>query len=455
MPTFESRNPYTGELLETYSAAHLRHIENVLSKAQDAYHINRTATLSVRLKRLQYLTEVLEKNKNSYAALITAEMGKPITQSEAEIEKCAALCRYYTDKGEALLSKEETQLPDGGSAVLQPVPLGVVLCIMPWNFPFWQVFRCAVGATLVGNAVLLKHAPNVPQCALAIEAAFKEAFFAEGIFQNVFADHEKTAVIISDARVQGVAFTGSVAGGAKVAQTAGKHIKKTVLELGGSDAFVVLADAPLKEAAKIAVRSRMINSGQSCIAAKRFIVAESIADTFEELVWAEMKKLKMGDPMDKATEIGPLARRDLVLTAQKQVEASLELGATLRSSGVVEKNSLLYPPTLLTDVVEKMPVFCEEVFAPVFCSSRARDEQHALELTNTSEYGLGASVWTSDMERGKLFAKKIQTGTVGINRMVQSYPEIPFGGVKKSGYGKELGAAGLWEFTNLKSLIYS
>ncbi len=380
-------------------------------------------------------------------------MGKPIKEARGEVKKCVWVCRFYAENAQQFL-RDQTIKTENTQSLVAYNPLGIVLSIMPWNFPYWQVFRFAAPALMAGNAILLKHAPNVPQCAEAITDLIQQAF-PTAVFSNLYVNHLKIQGIIEDPRVRAVTFTGGDAAGAKVAATAGRSIKKTVLELGGSDPFIVLSDANLKEAAKAAVQSRFLNAGQSCIAAKRLIVVKSVADHFIDLLDATISQLKVGDPLEEETEVGPLARRDLLMNLDKQVQKSVQMGAKTLLGGRAVRNSRgnFYEPTLMINVQKGMPAFEEELFGPVAVVIIAEDEKEAIQLANDTAYGLGASIWTLDANKGMRLAREIQAGCVFINSMVYSDPRLPFGGIKKSGYGRELSEAGIREFVNVKTVV--
>jgi len=395
---------------------------------------------------------LLRAGKEKYARTMALEMGKPIVQGEMEVEKCAWACDYYAEHAEAFLA-EQPRETDASRSYIRFDPLGPVLAIMPWNFPFWQVFRFAAPALMAGNAGILKHASNVPRCALQIEEVFRESGFPENLFRAVLVGSGKVAGIIADPRIRAATLTGSDSAGSKVAEQAGREIKKTVLELGGSDPFIVLEDADVQKAAKTAADARLINSGESCIAAKRFIVVEKVANTFLEVFVAEMRSRKMGDPLDRQTQVGPQARHDLRESLHRQVEESVKRGAELLLGGrIPESPGAFYPSTVLAGVNKGMPAFDEETFGPVAAVIRARDEGDAIRLANDSPFGLGASLWTQDRERAEQLVGEIEAGCVFVNELVKSDPRLPFGGVKRSGYGRELSEYGIREFMNIKSV---
>ena len=379
-------------------------------------------------------------------------MGKPIAEAEAEVEKCAWTCEFFAEHAERMLAPE-TVATDASRSGTRYDPLGPVLAIMPWNFPFWQVFRFAAPALMAGNVLVLKHASNVPGCALAIERVFERAGFPEGAFTTLLVPAAVAETIVDHAVIQAVTLTGSEAAGVSLAARAGRALKKTVLELGGSDPFIVLADADPAEAAAQATAARIVNNGQSCIAAKRFIVEEPLAERFETLFAQAMARQRVGDPLDRATQLGPLARADLVDEIDRQVRQSLEMGARLVTGGTrLPRPGFFYAPTVLARVEPGMAVFDEETFGPVAAVVRARDGGHAIELANRSRYGLGASIWTADANRGEALAAEIEAGLVFVNGPVKSDPRLPFGGIKRSGYGRELATAGIREFVNLKTV---
>jgi len=430
-------------------------VEHALAEADAAFRDWRRRSIGERSAAMRRAAELLRSRKARYAGLITAEMGKPITQAEAEVEKCAWVCEYFADNAERFLARQPVQTNARLSYVAFE-PLGVVLAVMPWNFPFWQVFRFAAPTLMAGNTAVLKHASNVPQCALAIEEVFRDAGFPRGAFRTVLVPGGAVEAIIDDPRVRAVTLTGSNATGEKVAAAAGRAIKKTVLELGGSDPFVVLDDADLGAAAAMAVRSRFQNGGQSCIAAKRFIVVASVAEEFERRFVEGIRKLKVGDPRERTVDLGPLARADLRDTVDRQVRASVAQGARVVLGGApLPGRGYFYQPTLLVDVADSSPAWREELFGPVAVLVRAKDTDAAIALANDTIYGLGANLWTRDLARAQVLASRIDAGSVFINGMVASDPRLPFGGVKQSGYGRELSEFGIHEFVNIQTVWMS
>ncbi len=450
-----SINPATGEKLKDFSAFDDSEIEKRLSRAENAFRKYRRTTFTERTELLHGVAELLFQEKNKFAEIITLEMGKLFHDSVAEIEKCARGCRFYAENGERFLEDEVAQT-DAAKSYVEYQPLGPVLAIMPWNFPFWQVFRFAAPALMAGNIGLLKHASNVPQCALAIEEIFCRAGFDDGVFQTLLIEPEQVEKVIVDPRVKAVTLTGSEKAGSAVASTAAREIKKSVLELGGSDAFIVMPSADFENALSTAVKARIINTGQSCIAAKRFMIADQIYDEFLNQFVARMRALKVGDPMDPATDIGPLATEQILRGVHDQVQKTIAAGAKLLTGGNrIHGPGFFYEPTVLVDVPKESPAYREEVFGPVAAIFRVRDVHNAIELANDTTFGLGSSAWTNDREEQKLFASELDTGMVFINAMVASDPRLPFGGVKRSGFGRELGAAGIREFTNAKTIWIS
>jgi succinate-semialdehyde dehydrogenase/glutarate-semialdehyde dehydrogenase len=449
---YETINPATGELLGHYETLPAADAQRLLASCDAAQRRWRETRLPVRARALEDLAAGLRRRAPEHARLITLEMGKPIAEARSEIEKCAWLAGTYAREGEAWLA-DEIVAADGLEHRVVYEPLGVILAVMPWNFPFWQALRFAVPALLAGNGVLLKHARNVPQCALAIESALREAGFPPDLLCSVAADHETVAQLIASDRVQGVALTGSTAAGARIAQLAGEHLKKVVLELGGADPFVVLADADVEFASSGAVRGRMLNAGQSCIAAKRFIVAREIAAPFTHRLVELVAALRVGDPLEPETEIGPLVDAAALRALEGQLAASVASGACVLTGGArLPRRGTYFAPTVVAGVTETMPIWSEEVFGPIAPVMVARDEAHAIELANATEFGLGASVWTRDPARGAQLARRIEAGAVFVNSIVKSDPRMPFGGVKRSGFGRELARHGLLEFVNVKGI---
>ena len=406
----------------------------------------------MRSALMRSVAGVLRADKSRFAALLTSEMGKPIVEAEAEIEKCAWTANWFAENAERLLADEPVQ-SNATESYVRFQPLGVILAVMPWNFPFWQAFRAGLPALSAGNVMLLKHSSNVPQSALAIEEVFREAGVPEGVFQTLLIGSAAVEKIIGDHRVAGVTLTGSEKAGVTVAEAAGRNLKKSVLELGGSDPFVVLADADIATAATVACRARNQNNGQSCIAAKRFIVEESVADDFEQRFTAAVAALKVGNPMDRANQVGPLAREDLVDDLERQVNESVRMGARAVVGGSrIQGDGFYFEPTVLTNVRPGMPAYHEETFGPVAAVVRAKDAEDALRVANDTDFGLGSNIWTSDVERGKRLAERVEAGLVFINGMVASDARLPFGGVKRSGYGRELSEYGIKEFTNIQTV---
>jgi succinate-semialdehyde dehydrogenase / glutarate-semialdehyde dehydrogenase len=447
-----SINPATGELTKRFEPHRDAEIEKALKRAVSAFEKHRRSSFADRAAKLQRAAEILEKDRDHLARIITSEMGKLLRGALEEIEKCARGCRYYAEHGEKFLT-EQIVSSDATRSLIRYEPLGIILAIMPWNFPFWQVFRFAAPALMAGNVGLLKHASNVPQCALAIEKIFRDAGFDDGVFQTLLIENEATEKIIRDPRVKAVTLTGSERAGSAVASTAGRELKKTVLELGGSDPFIVMPSANFEEALSTGVKSRMVNSGQSCIAAKRFIVADGIYDKYVAEFVEKMKKLKVGDPTKEGTEVAPLSSENILRGVDEQVQKSVGAGAKILCGGKrVPGSGYFYEPTVLTDIPNEAPAYREEVFGPVALFFRARDRKEAVVIANDSTFGLGASVWTNDAGEQEFFSRELESGMVFINAMVASDPRVPFGGVKHSGYGRELGAEGIREFTNIKTV---
>src|SRR2546422_576082 len=447
-----SINPATGEVLETFQETAADELARILEGADAASREWCRTPAAERAERLRAAARVLRERKDTYARTMALEMGKPLAQGVAEAEKCAWVCDYYADHGPAFLA-DEPHPTDASRSYVRFEALGPVFAIMPWNFPFWQVFRFAAPALVAGNAGILKHAPNVPRCAIEIETVFQDPGFPDGLFRAVFLSNEAAGGVIADQRLRAVTLTGSDRAGSQVAEQAGRHLKKTVLELGGSDPFIVLEDADLERAATTAVEARLINSGQSCIAAKRFIVVERVAERFLERFTSDMRARRVGDPLDPATQVGPQARVDLRENLHRQVQESVKRGARLVLGGEVPAGrGAFYPPTVLSAVEPGMPAFDQETFGPVAAVIRAKDEADAIRMANASPYGLGASVWTADSKRGERVAREIEAGSVVVNGLVRSDPRLPFGRVKRSGYGRELSAYGLREFVNIKTV---
>jgi succinate-semialdehyde dehydrogenase/glutarate-semialdehyde dehydrogenase len=444
-----SINPATGETIRTFEALNDAAIEAALTRSVGALRVNRARGFDERATRMRRTAEILEQRQNELGRLITMEMGKPVKAAVAEVAKCANACRYYAEHAQGYLTDEHVKT-DAQETFIRYEPMGTVLAVMPWNFPFWQVFRFAAPALMAGNVALLKHASNVPQCALAIEEVFRDAGFADHEFQTLLIGSEQVERVIVDERVNAVTLTGSEPAGASVASIAAKHIKKAVLELGGSDPFIVMPSASLDDAVFTAVKARIVNNGQSCIAAKRFIVHESIGDEFEKRFVAAMEALKVGDPMDESTDVGPLATPQIVSDIEEQVRKSVEAGAQLLTGG--KRTGNYYAPTVLARIPPNAPVAREETFGPVASLFRVRDVSEAIAVANDSPFGLGASVWTNDRAEIDRFIDGIETGQVFINAMVASDPRVPFGGTKHSGFGRELGAYGIREFVNVKTV---
>ena len=450
-----SINPATGEKLKEFSPFDDAEIEKRLTAAEKAFRKYRRTRFNDRSVRLEAVAELLFHEKEKFAKIITLEMGKLFRASVEEIEKCARGCRFYAENGERFLEDEPAQT-DAAESYVQYQPLGPVLAIMPWNFPFWQVFRFAAPALTAGNVGLLKHASNVPQCALAIEQIFCRAGFEDGVFQTLVVEPEQVEKLIVDPRVKAVTLTGSEKAGSAVASMAAREIKKSVLELGGSDAFIVMPSADFESALNTAIKARTINTGQSCIAAKRFMIADQIYDEFLGQFVERMRALKLGDPMDDATEMGPLATEQILQGVHDQVQKSIAAGAkSLTGGNRIHGPGFFYEPTVLVDVPKESPAYREEVFGPVASIFRVRNAADAIELANDSAFGLGSSAWTNDPEEQKLFTSELETGMVFVNAMVASDPRLPFGGVKRSGFGRELGTAGIREFTNTKTIWIS
>ena len=448
----ESVNPATGETLKLYEEMTPQQTTAAVAQAHDAWKGWRKATFAERATPMKKAAAILRERKEEFAKLMALEMGKPFKQGVAEAEKCALGCEYYADHAEAHLAPEPVKT-EASKSYIAFEPLGVVLAVMPWNFPFWQVFRFAGPALMAGNAGVLKHASNVPGCALEIEKVFKDAGFPDGVFRTLLIGSKQVKAVIENPLVSAVTLTGSTPAGKSVAAHAGAVIKKTVLELGGSDPYIVLEDADLEYAVNTCATSRLINSGQSCVNAKRFIVLEPLVAAFTEKLVAAMKQRKMGDPLAADTDIGPQARPDLRDELHQQVVDSVAKGAKLLLGGEIPPGKgSFYPPTVLADVKPGMPAYHEELFGPVASIFSARDEDEAIRIANDSIFGLGAAVFTKDVARGERVARQIEAGCTFVNTLVASDPRLPFGGIKEAGYGRELGSYGIKEFVNIKTV---
>jgi len=447
-----SINPATGETLKTFDELSESEVDDKIERAERTFREHRLTSFAERAEKMMRAAGILEHHKKQFAETMTTEMGKPIKAAGAEAEKCAWVCRFYAENAERFLADEQIET-NATRSFVRYQPIGAVLAVMPWNFPFWQVFRFAAPALMAGNVGLLKHASNVPACALAIEAIFREAGFPDGVFQTLLIGSDKVARVIEDERVRAVTLTGSEDAGSRVASLAGKLIKKTVLELGGSDPFIVMPSADLDEAVKTAVTARTINNGQSCIAAKRFIIAEEIADDFEQRFVQAMEALNIGNPLDDTVDVGPLATAQIREDLEAQVQKTIELGARVLTGGKrLEGPGFYYPPTVLTDISEDSPAYRNELFGPVAALFRASSLDDAIRTANATSFGLGASAWTNDIEETERFIEDLEAGCVFINGMVASDPRLPFGGIKRSGYGRELGVFGIREFVNIKTV---
>lgn len=450
---FQSINPATEEALGEFEGMNFEEAVKAAERCREVQRDWEKTSLANRSSFLKKLAWALREGLESYAKTMTLEMGKPIAQSKAEVEKCAWLCEFYAEHAAEFLAPEEVKT-EAKKSYIRFDPLGVVLCIMPWNFPFWQVFRFAVPALAAGNGVLLKHASNVPQCSLAIEEVFQKAGFPDALFETLLIDSKTASQLIESDAIAAVSLTGSTKAGADVAMKAGANIKKCVLELGGSDPFIVLADADVNLSCQVALQARTINTGQSCIAAKRFILEKPIAAEFEKKLMEHFKTLKMGDPVDETVNIGPLAKREIRDDLERQVNDAVSKGAKVLVGGKsVNGKGYFFEPTLLTNITKDMAVYYEETFGPVMTLFTVENAEAAITMANDSEYGLGASIWTKNVELAEKLAAQIESGFVSINGMVKSDPRLPFGGVKKSGFGRELGQYGIKEFVNIKSVV--
>ncbi len=451
MSSFVSVNPTTGKALKTYRYAPVSQLQAVVKQSQHFFAQWKQTSLSERIVLLAKVGKQLRQQKEAYARMITLEMGKLYTEAVAEVEKCALACEYFCANAPEFLH-EETIRTDNKKSYVRFDPLGTILAIMPWNFPFWQVFRFCASALLVGNTVLLKHSRVVPGCSLMLEKLFLDAGFPRGVFQQVLTDEQGVASLIP--QVQGVTLTGSVEAGSRVAEQCGKHIKKFVLELGGSDPFIVLSDADVSVASKIAVKARFLNCGQSCISAKRFIVVKEHVKQFTDAVVKAVESFVVGNPLESESTLGPMVREEQVKKLDKQVKLAVKQGARILCGGKsLKREGFFYEPTVLTNVKSTNVLFQEEVFGPVMPIIIAKNDQEALRLANQSSFGLGASVWTKDIKKGEQFAQQLYVGFVTINGMVKSDPRLPFGGVKASGIGRELSRYGLLEFCNMKTVV--
>jgi len=445
-------NPASGKIEKTFSELTEIEVNELIEKAHDAFLKWRKTDFAARSQLMKNAAKILRDQKEHYGKILTFEMGKPITQAIAEVEKCAWVCDYYADNAERILEKEIV-LTDASESFIRFDPIGVVLAVMPWNFPFWQVFRFAAPALMAGNVGVLKHASNVPMSGLAIEEIFTKAGFPQNVFKNLLVGSSLVKNIIDHPKVKAVTLTGSEPAGKQVAQACGAKLKKSLMELGGSDPFIVLEDANIDEAVKTAVTARIINNGQSCIAAKRFIVVEKIYEQFEKKFVDLMTKIKVGDPMNKETELGPIAREDLLNELDDQVKQSVAKGAIALCGGKrIQRKGYFYEATVLSNVLPGSPAYDDEIFGPVASLIKAKDEEDAIRIANDSQFGLGASLWTSNREKAKEIAGKIESGSVFINGMVKSDPRLPFGGIKNSGYGRELSNYGIKEFVNIKTV---
>ncbi|MGF1470988.1 MAG: NAD-dependent succinate-semialdehyde dehydrogenase [Rubrobacteraceae bacterium] len=445
-------NPATGEEVESFEPLSEEQVEEKLQRAADTFDAYRKTSFEERAQMLTRAAEILEEEAEEFGRIITEEMGKPLAGAVAEANKCARGCRYYVENAERFMADEEIEM-EGAKVYVRYQPIGPVLAVMPWNFPFWQVFRHAAPGLMAGNVILLKHASNVPRCALAIEDIIHRAGFPEGAFQTLLIGSDQVQAIVDDPRVKAATLTGSGPAGSKVAAAAGENIKKAVLELGGNDPFIVMPSADLEEAVSTAVTARTLNNGQSCINAKRFILHEEIAEDFENRYVEAMSALKVGDPMDEDTDMGPLSTEQMLADVDQQVRDSVDAGARVLTGGEpLDGPGNYYPPTVLTDIPEDSPAYKEEIFGPVASMFRVRDVDEAIRLANDTPFGLSSSAWTNVEEERARFIEEIEAGMVYVNKMTESTPEVPFGGVKESGYGRELSVFGIREFVNAKTV---
>jgi len=450
----QSVNPFTGEVIKNYTEYTSEEVTSIISQVDKAFQQWKLTDFEQRSKLMKNLQSLLIERKNELAEIMVAEMGKVLREAIGEIEKCATVCSFYADKAASFLKNEVIQT-EASESYITYQPIGTVLAVMPWNFPFWQVFRFLAPALMAGNTGVLKHAANVPGCALAIEQLVRDAGFPENVFRTLMIGSAKVKAVIENPLIKAVTLTGSTPAGKSVASIAGSVLKKSVLELGGSDPYLILEDADIEKTAQLCVTSRLINAGQSCIGAKRFIIADKIYDAFEAEFVRLMSEATYGDPLDPATKIGPLARPDLRNELHQQVENSREMGATVLLGGFIpEGKAALYPPTVLTNVLPGMAAYHEELFGPVAVLFRFKTEEEANRIANDTVFGLGAAVFTSDVTKGKLLAEKgLEAGCVYVNDFVKSDPRLPFGGIKESGYGRELSTVGIREFVNIKTIV--
>ncbi len=448
----ETINPATGELVKSFDEMTKQEVDDIINYAHEAFLLWRDISISERSELMMNAAKVLKGRKEEFGRTLTLEMGKPFKQAVSEVEKCAWVCEYYAENAENIL-KQEVIETDASQSYVQFDPIGVVLSVMPWNFPFWQVFRFAAPALMAGNVGILKHASNVPMSALAIEQVFLQAGFPQNVFKTLLIGSSQVSDVIKNPKVKAATLTGSEHAGKKVASDCGKELKKTVMELGGSDPFIILKDADLDEAIETAVTARLINNGESCIAAKRFIVVEDVYEEFEKKFVKKMKEIKVGDPMEEETELGPMAREDLLEELHDQVKRTIDKGAKLLCGGErLDREGYYYPTTVISNIQPGMAAYDEELFGPVASLFKVKDEEDAIRVANDSDFGLGASLWTNDLEKAKKLSHKIESGSVFVNGLVKSDPRLPFGGVKISGYGRELSHYGIKEFLNIKTV---
>ncbi len=450
--SIQSINPAVNEVEKNYTPHTDSEVKEIIEAVQNEWLSWKNTDFNIRAEKLLKASQILISEKEYYGKIITIEMGKPIKQAIAEVEKCAWVCKYYAENAGEVLSKEIIGT-DATESYVRFDPIGIVLAVMPWNFPFWQVFRFAAPALMAGNVGILKHASNVPQCALAIEEIFEKAGFPNNCFRTLLIESNQVEEVINNKFVKAVTLTGSEYAGKMVAKAAGFNLKKSVMELGGSDPFIVFSDADLDSAVQTAVTARILNNGQSCIAAKRFIIVEDVYDKFVELFVTKFKQIKVGSPLNTDTDLGPIARKDLLEELNMQVNKSVEAGAKIAFGGKkLDGVGNYYEPTILIDVVKGMPAYTEEIFGPVATVIKAKSEEHAIEIANDTEFGLGASLWTKDISKAEKYIPQINAGSVFINGMVKSDPRLPFGGINMSGYGRELSNYGIKEFVNIKTV---